>query len=312
MHHALAKSAADSSNPSALSGHNFAGALCTRRNTARLRVFQLISDPHASRSSSSLSSALSCTVNDAPALKLADIGISMGKGGTDVAKESADVILVDDNFSTILAAVEEGKGIFFNIQNFLSFQLSTAIAALVLITLSTAFRLKLPLNPMQILFINILMDGPPSQSLGVDPVDPRIMKKPPRRKNEPVITRNLLYRVAFSASIIVLGTLYVYTNNLNEGQADRRDQTMVSFEYPLRLELIWRCKLRTRKSSGLEFLERFAIPSRFRAHRFFLLLMPILFNHRSAHKRSDLHSPNFLLCLNLPILTRLFLFPFPF
>lgn len=159
---------------------------------------------------------------------MADIGISMGKGGTDVAKEAADVILVDDNFATILPAVEEGKGIFFNIQNFLAFQLSTAVAALTLITLSTAFRMKLPLNPMQILFINILMDGPPSQSLGVDPVDPKVMKKPPRRKNEPVINQKLLYRVAFSATVIVLGTLYVYTNNLNEGEADRRDQTMVS------------------------------------------------------------------------------------
>lgn len=98
-------------------------------------------------------------VNDAPALKMADIGISMGKGATDVAKEAADVILVDDNFATILTAVEEGKSIFYNIQNFLGFQLSTAVAALSLITLSTALRLPTPLNPMQILFINILMDG---------------------------------------------------------------------------------------------------------------------------------------------------------
>lgn len=90
---------------------------------------------------------------------MADIGISMGKGATDVAKEAADVILVDDNFATIITAVEEGKSIFYNIQNFLGFQLSTAIAALTLITLSTALRLPIPLNPMQILFINILMDG---------------------------------------------------------------------------------------------------------------------------------------------------------
>lgn len=168
-------------------------------------------------------------VNDAPALKMADIGISMGKGGTDVAKEAADMILVDDNFATILPAVEEGKGIFYNIQNFLSFQLSTAVSALTLITLCTAMGLKLPLNPMQILFINILMDGPPSQSLGVDPVDPAIMKRPPRKRTDAIITRRLVMRILFSASLIVLGTIWVYWGELaDDGFADARDQTMVS------------------------------------------------------------------------------------
>ncbi|GAA5898248.1 hypothetical protein JCM8208_000195 [Rhodotorula glutinis] len=165
-------------------------------------------------------------VNDAPALRMADIGVSMGRGGTDVAKEAADVILVDDNFATLLPAVEEGKGIFVNIQNFLCFQLSTAVAALSLITLSTALGLPNPLNPMQILFINVIMDGPPSQSLGVDPVDREAMKRPPRPKNAPILTSRLLYRVGFSASLIICGVLFVLARELGDGTDLHRDQTM--------------------------------------------------------------------------------------
>ncbi|KAJ6631379.1 hypothetical protein B0H10DRAFT_2159734 [Mycena sp. CBHHK59/15] len=156
-----------------------------------------------------------------PALKMADIGVSMGKSGTDVAKEAADVILVDDNFSTILPAVEEGGQIDIpQYPNFLSFQLSTAAAALTLITLSTMLGLSNPLNAMQI------FTGPPSQSLGVDPVDPAVMRRPPRKKDAPIITRRLLYRVLFSASIIVVGTLFVYIFALEDEKMSRREQTM--------------------------------------------------------------------------------------
>ncbi|ORY13256.1 calcium-transporting P-type ATPase-like protein [Clohesyomyces aquaticus] len=166
-------------------------------------------------------------VNDAPALKKADIGISMGRLGTDVAKEAADMILTDDNFSTILNAIEEGKGIFYNIQNFLTFQLSTSAAALSLVLLSTFLGFQNPLNAMQILWINILMDGPPAQSLGVEPVDPAVMSRPPRPKKARVLTRQLLQRVLQSASIIMMGTLTTYYREMaSDGEVTARDTTM--------------------------------------------------------------------------------------
>lgn len=157
-------------------------------------------------------------VNDAPALKKADIGIAMGKLGTDVAKEAADMILTDDDFSTILRAIEQGKGIFYNIQNFITFQLSTSVAALSLVLLSTLLGFKNPLNAMQILWINILMDGPPAQSLGVEPVDPTIMNRPPRSRTARVLTRPLIQRVLTSAFMIMLGTLAIYVYEM--GDAD--------------------------------------------------------------------------------------------
>ncbi|ODA79589.1 hypothetical protein RJ55_05183 [Drechmeria coniospora] len=166
-------------------------------------------------------------VNDAPALKKADIGISMGRHGTDVAKEAADMILTDDDFSTILRAIEEGKGIFNNIQNFLTFQLSTSAAGLSLVFLCTCFGFKTPLNAMQILWINIIMDGPPAQSLGVETVDPDVMTRPPRNRGDPVLTRAVLTRVLTSASIIMVGTMIIYRKEmLADGQVTRRDTTM--------------------------------------------------------------------------------------
>lgn len=165
-------------------------------------------------------------VNDAVALRAADIGIAMGRSGTDVCKEAADMILVDDDLATVLAAIEEGKCIFHNIRNFVRFQLSTSIAALSLVTLSTLLRLPNPLNAMQILWINILMDGPPAQSLGVEPVDHDVLRQPPRQLSDHIVNRRLIVNAVLSAVTIVLGTLWVFHGEMQDGLVTPRDTTM--------------------------------------------------------------------------------------
>ncbi|NWX03402.1 AT2C2 ATPase, partial [Caloenas nicobarica] len=165
-------------------------------------------------------------VNDAVALKSADIGIAMGKAGTDVSKEAANMILVDDDFSTVMSAIEEGKGIFYNIKNFVRFQLSTSISALSLITLSTVLNLPNPLNAMQILWINIIMDGPPAQSLGVEPVDKDTIKQPPRCVTDTILSKSLILKIFMSAVIIISGTLFVFWKENPKSGITPRTTTM--------------------------------------------------------------------------------------
>lgn len=154
-------------------------------------------------------------VNDSPALKAADIGVAMGSG-TDAAKEAAAMVVVDDNFATIVSAIEEGKSIFFNIKNFITFQLSTSVAALSLVAINNLLGRPNPLNPMQILWINIIMDGPLAQSLGVESVDPQVMQRPPRSKNDDIITAPLLRRVVSSGVLILIGTLFIFIHEMDE------------------------------------------------------------------------------------------------
>uniref|UniRef100_A0A8D2E0Z9 Calcium-transporting ATPase n=1 Tax=Sciurus vulgaris TaxID=55149 RepID=A0A8D2E0Z9_SCIVU len=168
-------------------------------------------------------------VNDAVALKSADIGIAMGQTGTDVSKEAATMILVDDDFSTIMSAVEEGKGIFYNIKNFLRFQLSTSLSALSLIALSTALNLPSPLNAMQILWVNIIMDGPPAQSLGVEPVDRDTLRQPPRSVRDTILSRALILKTLMSAATIISGTLFVFWKEIPEDGASTPRTTTMTF-----------------------------------------------------------------------------------
>jgi len=148
-------------------------------------------------------------VNDAPAVKHAHMGIAMGATGTDVTKEAADMVLTDDNFATIVRAVREGRTIFDNIGKFVRFQLSTNIGALLTVGIAPVLGMPLPFTAIQILWVNIIMDGPPAMALGVDPTRPGIMNKSPRGLKERLLDGRLLIRLAGFGTIMTLGTLGV-------------------------------------------------------------------------------------------------------
>ena len=146
-------------------------------------------------------------VNDAPAIKEADIGIAMGISGTDVTKEAASMILLDDNFATIVAAVEEGRVIYDNIRKFIRYLLSCNLGEVLTMFLASLFYLENPLLPIQILFVNLVTDGLPAIALGVDPADSDIMFEKPREKNESVFSRGLTEKIVIRGCLIGVCTI---------------------------------------------------------------------------------------------------------
>lgn len=143
-------------------------------------------------------------VNDAPAIKEADIGIAMGRTGSDVAREAADMVLADDNFATIVAAIEEGRGIYANIRKFIRYLLTCNMGEILTMFLAVLAGLPLPLLPMQILLMNIVTDGLPAMGLGVEKTEPGAMLKPPRPRNEHFFAGGLHWRIVYRGMIIGL------------------------------------------------------------------------------------------------------------
>ena len=149
-------------------------------------------------------------VNDAPAIKRADIGIAMGITGTDVAKETADMVLTDDNYASIVAAVEQGRIIYSNIRKFVYYLVSCNIAEIMIIFLATVFGWNTPLAPIQLLWLNLVTDGAPALALGTEKGDPDIMQHPPRPSDEPIINKFMLKGILVQTLAITVATLAAF------------------------------------------------------------------------------------------------------
>jgi Ca2+-transporting ATPase len=172
-------------------------------------------------------------VNDAPALKLADIGVAMGITGTDVSKEASDMIITDDNFASIVAAVEEGRGIYDNIRKVIQFLLSCNIGEISLMLVAILIGLPLPLVALQILWMNLVTDSFPALALNTEPKEPGLMTRKPRDPNEGALTRDMVISIMISAIIITIGSLIMFWYTLPRGIEHARTMaltTMVVFQ----------------------------------------------------------------------------------
>ncbi len=156
-------------------------------------------------------------VNDAPALKKSDIGVAMGIKGTDVSKEAADMVLQDDNYATIVKAVEKGRGIFDNIKKFINYLLTSNAGEILVIFIASLIGLPLPLIAVQILWINLLTDGLPAVALSVDPHDSNIMERKPRNSEEGIITNEMVFDIIFVGALMCIGTLLLFNHSLTGG-----------------------------------------------------------------------------------------------
>ena len=162
-------------------------------------------------------------VNDAPALKKASIGVAMGSG-TDVAKESADMVIQDDNFTTIVEAIKEGRKIYDNIKRFVKFQVSTNIGAILTILGASFAALPIPFNPVQLLWINIIMDGPPAQTLGMEGAEKNVMNRKPETGN--ILSKRVLVKITIAGIVMAVGTLALFSYKISNGATETEAMTV--------------------------------------------------------------------------------------
>lgn len=159
-------------------------------------------------------------INDAPAIKNADVGIAMGISGTEVSKEASDIVLLDDSFSTIVKAVQWGRGIYENFQRFIQFQLTVNISSVIVVLVSILIGMKSPFTALQLLWVNIIMDGPPALTLGLEPIREDLMLRQPISRDASIVTKGMLVRIAFNGIYISIIFMLQATTNFLQGTSE--------------------------------------------------------------------------------------------
>jgi len=188
-----------------------AGVFCRISPEHKLRIVEAL------QANGEIVAMLGDGINDAPALKRADVGVAMGRRGTDVAREAAAIVLRDDRFETIVAAVEEGRVIYDNIRKFVFYLFSCNVAEVLVLLVAGLAGLPMPLLPLQILWLNMVTDSLPALALAMEPADATVMARPPRRPDEALLSRRFLGRMAFYGALITAVTLVSFVVTLDSG-----------------------------------------------------------------------------------------------
>ena len=196
------KSAVTGANLDMMSDSQLCEAVRTERVFARVSPEHKVRIVKALRANGEVTAMTGDGVNDAPALKAADIGCAMGKGGTQVAKGAADIVLADDNFATIVKAVREGRGIYDNIKKVIHFLISSNIGEIILVFVAGVMHIPSPMLPIQLLWTNLVTDSLPAMALGVEKTDPDIMKRPPVDPQKGLFTKNGWFDIALEGVFI--------------------------------------------------------------------------------------------------------------
>ncbi len=183
--------------------------------TVKMRVVKLL------KSQGNVVAVTGDGINDAPALKNADVGIAMGISGTEVSKEASDMVLLDDSFATIVKAIRWGRGIYENFKRFISFQLTVNVSSVIVVLTSILMGFESPFTALQLLWINIIMDGPPALTLGLEPITDDLMKQQPVKRSDNILSKTMLIKIGITGLYISIVFLLQYTVNFLGAAAEQ-------------------------------------------------------------------------------------------